>query len=367
MTGVTTSPPAIAAPIAMPSAARAMITTMPTMTPIAARQHPARRARAASRAAARGDRTSRPMPSRATSVAAARPARIEPELDEERAGGTRRPWRCRCPGRRSRAGAAKSGDLPSCSTNDRPDPAMHASRRCPARGPRRAAVGRCLAERSRRPGRASPTSARGRLGVGSARGTDVAADERLDADDEAGRSRRRATRTSDGQSYWPASGRWLVVQPNQVRFGDGAERRDRRLVAVEEEAAEHQRAGDARPPRRVRGTARARTRPSRRRAPSGRARSRSRRRPRPGSRRPAASRTCRPPAMRQEDHDATRPPGRRCARTASRGRSAAASAAPRRRTRGFRVAPRRRACPTGRGSTTGWRRAGRTCRTCTGA
>ena len=30
------------------------------------------------------------------------------------------------------------------------------------------------------------------------------------------------TSATDGQSYWPASGRWLVVHPNHVRFASGA-------------------------------------------------------------------------------------------------------------------------------------------------
>ena len=30
------------------------------------------------------------------------------------------------------------------------------------------------------------------------------------------------TNTSDGQSKTPASGMWLVVQPNQVRLANGA-------------------------------------------------------------------------------------------------------------------------------------------------
>ena len=319
----------------------------------AARRHPAhaRRAACASRNSSRPDVSSDAHT--ATSVAAARPARMNPN-------STNSSWRnpptepMSKPGKTWLSSRTKSGELPSSSMNDLPDPAIaRPNRPMPeAPGERRRQV---LADRA--PDRAAQPDegarqARRRDRAGRA---DVAPRERLDADDE--QDDRDERDRDERRPVELARERDVVrrpAEPAQVR--QRRESRDRRLVAVDDEAAEHDRAGD--PGRRAaaderrqgerHGARREREQAQPDRVAGGRLQ--------PRSRRPAGPLTVLPDDdERQEDHDRRRSSSRRGARTASRARSGAASSPSRRRTRGCRGAPPGRASPTGRGSTRGWR------------
>ena len=215
----------------------------------------------------------RPAP---TSVAAARPARISPN-------STNRSWRNpptlrMSDAREDRAGASarSPASLRSARRTTGRTPAMTRPK-MPSPSPHARAVGRPLpngaAGRPAEPDE-GPRQARRR---DRARRADVAPDERLDADDEEDDDRDARPASATASRTRPASGMWFDVQPNQVRLASGASAGIARLVAVEDEAAEHHRAGDRRRPRRGPGTGRARRRGRPRRAPGARARARSRR------------------------------------------------------------------------------------------
>ena len=199
---------------------RTMNTTIADQDPTPAGQRPSAPAPAAWRAGTRAGRTSRRTPSRPTSVAAARPARIRPN-------STNRSWR-KPPtvpmsiAREDRSrGAARIGRLAELL-----DERLGRSRRSPARrgrgrGPT-PAPSAGSGRRSGRPargGRRGPRQARRRDG---ARRADVAAGERLDADDEQDDREHARPARPTAQSNTPASGMWFAVQPNQVRLASGA-------------------------------------------------------------------------------------------------------------------------------------------------
>ena len=280
----------------------------------------------------------------------------QPELDEERAGGSRRRCVMSMPGktlleeplevrRRSELLGERAVRTPRSTSPKSPSPMPHAS-----------AVGRLLADRpADRTAEADegPRQARRRDRRSSPRGR-AGRTPRCRA-----RSRTIAT-SGDREQRRPVelAGERQVVrrpaEPGQVR--ERRERRDGGLVAVEDEPAEHDGAGDRRPPRPAEErreregdaspAASASSAEPERVADGGRdARSR-----RPGSVAKAA------PAIsdRDEDHDHRD----RDARRHVAGQLLERDPAPRhrrrrRRTRGCPAAPRRRACRTARGSTRG--------------
>ena len=113
-----------------------------------------------------------------------------------------------------------AGESPICSTNDFAD-APITSPKMPRPMPHASAVGSSSAK-VRPVGPRRPFSARGRLGVGIVLVWPMS--RRTNASTPIARNTTvtAATSSNEAQSYEPASGRWLVVQPNQVRFANGA-------------------------------------------------------------------------------------------------------------------------------------------------
>src|SRR4051812_9041215 len=67
-----------------------------------------------------------------------------------------------------------------------------------------------------------PTSARGSEGVGTVLVTPMSRVRKAHKPIASMTTTKTARNTIDGQSNWPASGRWLIVQPYQVSFAMGA-------------------------------------------------------------------------------------------------------------------------------------------------
>ena len=301
--GVTTSLPPIAArgrrrPRAARSSPRSPANTpMPPATPSGARD-----SGVASSISSRPLVSSEAQP--ATRVAAAKPARMNPNWTNDELQEAARARSGRWSGTTGLKISTRRGrEFASSSPNERGGGAEHEARTGRSRCPTRAASG-SRSPNERLVGPRRPSVACGHAGPRDAarrrRGRGARTPRRRP---RTGRSRRAAPSSSDGQSYWPASGWWCTVQPNQVRLARPRERRHRRLVAVDEVAADAGRRRRSRPRRRDRGTAPARTRPSPRRAPRGRPTARTRSRAPAGSRRREASRTRRRPAT-------SRAPGR---------------------------------------------------------
>ena len=240
-TGVTTSPPELAVPIPIPIAHRTAMTTMPLPTPSAPEMSQRTRSRGvASRNSSRPDDSSDAHPP--TSVAAASPTSTSPNSTNR---SCRKPPTVpmSMPGKMLPRSLWKSGADPSCSTNDRPEPAIKRPNR-PSPMPHASAVGRfSLAVRPAGPW--MPARARGRPGQGIAL--------------VAPRSRRTkasmptahrtittiATRISGAQSNWPARGQVVGGPAEPGEVGEWGEARDGALVSIQEEPAEGDRAGDA--------------------------------------------------------------------------------------------------------------------------
>ena len=232
-------------------------------------------------------------------------------------------------------------------------------RRCP--GPTRSTTGGSGRTRGRSV-RGGPTSARGRLGVGI--GLVAPMSRRANASTPI--TSRTTVTSSDRHERRPVvrvGQRDVVRRPAQpAEVGQRRERRDRRLVAVDDEAAEHDRPGDA-----GRGAAADERRQgerdgTRREGEQGQPDRVARGRLRPRSRRRAGPLTvCADEHERQEDHER----GDRQARRRAPNSFSSAMPAARQRGRGDELEAaaarlERRASPTGRGSTTGSRSAGRT-------
>ena len=216
--GVSTSPPTVAPPRPMPSIVSPTNAAMPSSTAMPPDPSQRRRDRGvASTISVRPDDSSEAQVP--TSVAAASPDRIRPNSMNTS---------CRnAPGLfRSMSGNTwlmswvNAGDSPICSTNDFADEPI-TSPKTPRPMPQARAVGSSSAK-VRPVGPRRPFSARGRLGVGIVLVWPMS--RRTNASMPMARSTTvtAATSSSEAQSYAPASGRWLVVQPNQVRFANGA-------------------------------------------------------------------------------------------------------------------------------------------------
>ena len=203
------------------SRARTTMTTMPLPDAERPRRRPSARARAAvaSRNSSRPDVSSDAQPP--TSVAAARPARISPNSTKR---SSRKPptEAMSMPGKTLPRRSLEVRRLGRAARRtSRPEPAITQPEQAEADAPgqRRRQV---LAGRPPdRPAQAQRGRAAG-SGVGtrsSPRGRAARTPRRRW---RTGRSPTTATRTSGAQSNWPASGRWSDVQPNQVRFANGA-------------------------------------------------------------------------------------------------------------------------------------------------
>ena len=308
--------------------------------------------RAASRGASRACPSVSSEAQPPTSVAAANPARMNPNwmktswrkppaLVMSTLGKTCRRSRS-CPA----TGPERIGQRAAGGREHEPEDARG---RCPRRGP--SAAARRTTARS---GRARPGSPAGRPGVGMA--LDAPRSRRANASTPSARSDDRHERDRD-QRRPVERARQRAGGPRSSRTRSGSrwrEDRHERLVAVEQEPGEQHEPGDPGRGPPARGTARGR----RPRCPNASAirptqsgiadaavgRDRvARQRPEGGAGDPAASATMTITAV--ED--------RRRARRASRAPDAAARTGRTRRTRGSPAGPRWPACPTGRGSTRG--------------
>ena len=232
------------APIAMPTALSATNDHDPdagSPTPPATTQR-TRDSGVASRNSSRPDVSSDAQPRRASPR---RGRRGSGRTRRTGAAGTRRPIAMSMSGNdRCRAASGSRATCSSWSMNELARAGDQRARRGRCRCPRRA---RSAGLADRPAGRAAQADERPR----QARRRERRSSRRCRAGRtprrrwRAGRPRRRRPGASDAQSNWPASGRWFVVQPNQVRFASGASAGIGRLVAVEDEPAEHHRAGDA--------------------------------------------------------------------------------------------------------------------------
>ena len=191
------------------------------------------------------------------------------------AAGTRRRTRCSCSGKTVARSCRKSGDLLSCSMNELARAGDRAARRCRCRCPTRAPWAGLAGRPAGRPAQAEEGPRQAGRRDSARRRPEVAPDERLDADREQDDRQRR--RRDERQPVELAGEREVVrrpAEPGQVRErrdgGDGG------LVAVEDEAAEHDRAGDAdrRATAQERGDGERERRPRRARAAPARSRSR---------------------------------------------------------------------------------------------
>ena len=116
--------------------------------------------------------------------------------------------------------ATKSVDLPSSSMNDLPEPAI-ASPNSPIPTPQAIDDGRFWPT-ARPVGPRSPTSARGRLGVGIGDVAPMSRRANASTPMTESTTATTATGTRVTQSNWPASGMWFDVQPHQLRLANGA-------------------------------------------------------------------------------------------------------------------------------------------------
>ena len=228
------------------------MTTMPLPRPQPPGDEPARRGRAALRAGIRADRTTHRTPIRRRGW----PRRARPAPTRTRrtgAAGSRRPCRCRCPGRSLPRSLWKSGADAEL-LDERP----------PGARDQEAEEAEPDAPRQRRRERSPWPSARRARGCRRGRAAGGLGDRRSSPRDRGarrprcrrrtGRSTTIATRTSEGPVEL-AREREVVggpAEPGQV--GERGERRDGALVAIQDEAAEHDRAGDASRAIRGRGT-----------------------------------------------------------------------------------------------------------------
>ena len=239
-TGVAISLPAMTAPTAIPT----IVITVKTATPTSAATAPdvtqrLRDSGVASRNSSRPEVSSEAQT--ATSVAAARPARIIPNSTKR---SCRKPPTDRMsnPGNTWLSSFTKSVALPSWSMNDLPEPAIASPNR-PIPMPQAIDEGRFWPI-PRPVGPWSPTSARGRLGVGI--GLVAPISRRANASTPTTKRINETTATgSERRPVELARERDVVrrpAEPGQVR--QWRDRRDRGLVAVEDEPAEHDGPGD---------------------------------------------------------------------------------------------------------------------------